>query len=653
MNAINKRKLLKQLADNGLFIFLPSWQFSPNVVDKLLDITIENGHILGGILFIHEFSDFNNIYKGCAIDDKNEQELNNYFKLIDIYMYINKLHNHSINSKTSSLLINVYNLFDDKKKSFQTLSAMIDIITKFKIEKEHLLKYLANINQYLLSSRKYYSDEVIYLSRLISELEPILNSDDLIDDLIKQDKKIAGIYDIDEERIDNIEKKLNEFDKQIQNLDNKINSLLSSSDDIEKDINEYSVKIKKELIEYKKEILNEINPSYKKNNNQKVSKENEISNYSLLNDFLLQLKNKNIRIYDSVVKANKWFYSDEVINLFGANFLLNLNYYEYSILTEFYNANGLNILKKIIDYNNSFMENFSFYLLNFSYPSNFFKCNFLSIINKISIKKFANLNTNQLCCIFELVDNNALLNKMIQILQLNPKIAFNDYYIIELLECFDAKFLANADSELQRTFEILGYDFDKLKEILEINPSFRIFVAKFDINVMNILGKEIVAFSDKKRQNTINLFNYNENCLTKLHDILTLNKYFNLYEIDNREIFAIYMTINKLSKSDVEIVKYEVRKTISIPDKLIEILSKCTPEEIIYFNNCHLFEKIISLSFIKGFDFQLFENLPFDLKRKLLAEQFISCNEWDSILFQASFNKTKEKIIKTLTKKLW
>lgn len=106
MKPISKRKLIKQLADEGMFFHLSHLSLPPNVVDKLLDISIKRGRI-NGALFIIDYFNFNHIYKICAIDENDEQDLNNFFKLIDVYFIINETYN-LINEESTELIINVY-----------------------------------------------------------------------------------------------------------------------------------------------------------------------------------------------------------------------------------------------------------------------------------------------------------------------------------------------------------------------------------------------------------------------------------------------------------------------------------------------------------------------------------------------------------------
>ncbi len=633
MTSINKLRLKKYLKEKNFGTLLSHCSFPNCVIDRLLDISIKDGSILTDSLFIDRFTTFDRIYRECSIDASNEKELNDYFKLVEIYLFITKRGHVSVD--WSSLLIsNSYNLFNDKKKTFQFLNRLIEVITKSDIDKHKLHKYVYKINEYLTESRKYYNDEVIYLSRLVSELEPILESTHLIDDLIKQDKKLAGIYDIDEERISKIEEVLNNFDKKTNTLNNKIDNLFSNIDDMEEYVDNYSAKIKKELLDCKKDILSEIkkalddsmpNSNKKpKNKKKKVKASNKISDYSEQNDFL----------------------HHEAINLLGADFSLE----EYSIFKRFYAANGTNILKKIIDNNHSFMVNFGFHL---SHIGNFLECDFLSIINNIGIAIFANLNRSQFECIFVLLDNKALLDRMIQLLKLNPTFTVDYSKIIWLLKWFDVDFLANADEKLQNTFDITSkYDYDNLNRVLEINPNFRVYVEDFDIKITEKIGIKTVAFSDEKRQKTINMFD-DKKCLNKLLQILEIDENFNLYEINfdltcecYHDLYNLCLFYHSPNHIASQICEYDFLKRID------DIIVSSSVEEIMYFNDNHLFEKIVSLLCIEEY-YKIFNTLSFEFKKKLLSFSDPFSVKLELFTLQDNLFKKKKQVTKALTKKLW
>lgn len=593
MNAINKRKLIKQLTDNGLFAILPSWSFPPNVIDKLLDISIEHGHILGA-MFIQDFFDFNNIYKSCAIDDKDEKELNNYFKLIDIYMYINKLHNQSLNNDTSSLLINVYNLFDDKKKSFQTLSSVIDIITKFKIEKEDLLKYLANINQYLLLSRKYYSDEVIYLSRIISQLENLRQSS-TIDKLIKYDEKLAGIYDIDEEKIKELETKIDELKNKFESIETNANKNMDTYKKIDGEIQQLLNDISKFKIEKTKKVFKIIELS------EKVEKQRLLK--------LVQRYNKN---FNFRTNDTSWFCKN-VIDKLGVEYVANSKYYnnQYSISIAYQN-NQIELLSQILKLNPSFII-YNSIILNKEVME-------LFGIDTIT-KKFNDREMQDL--ISRLYEKKEIIF-LKQLLDINPNFKFSDdlnWFNKDVIDIFGIEFIAkNFNIHIQyfiyQNFYYGSNSYSLLKKINDINPKFIVNPLLSELyrgNILKIQNLEYIANIDIYRTKTINYFEENYE-LSTLNDILAINPNF---------IINDYITENE--KEETRSLKRRIIDYIIVGFNPNEIIKMFENDSINYkkLYNCAVLINNTNKSEDK-FEFKFaFYEMPEEYKNQIFNLDFI------------------------------
>lgn len=628
---MNKKELLKKIKSNSNEFDLQSCSFPPNVIDKLLDILIKTRRI--DKFVIKDFQIFNKIYEGCVIDGNSEKELSAYFKLINIYIQINKNFDNAIIDTSPPLIINAYNLFDDKKKAIQFLLSIIDSINKFGINNYYDRQYyLSNINQYLLLSRKYYNDEIIYLSRVISQLVNLRQSSS-INDLIKHDKKMAGIYDVDEEKINELEAKIVELKSKLESIEESANQNIDTYNKIDEKAQTLLNSISKFQIGDTKRVF-------------KVMGLNEkIEQQRLLN--LVKKYNENFKFH---ITNTSWFCKD-VIDKLGVEYIANSQFHIQASIWRAYDNKQIDILKQILKIDNSFIVYYPIILNK-------------EIIELFGVSTIANTfnneNLQELIC--KLYEKNEI-SFLKQLLNVNPNFKFNNYlkwFNKDVIDIFGIEFIAkNFNIDIQKfiSWNFSHDSYPLLKKINDINSKFIInpLLSKLPNDIIErIQNVEYLANIDV---NKIKVIEYFDRCykMRKLNYILmtktdfTINNYITENEeeniIDEKEAI-INDIINKLHPD--EIVKMFENDSINykkLYNCIVLIANttnfKCTFKSLFYEMPEEYKDQVLSIDFIDQDDITKLDS----------SQQKIILRNLNAILRNYKIKKNIKKLIKKPGKK--
>lgn len=591
MKPISKRKLIKQLVDEGLFCHLSHLSLPPNVVDKLLDISIKRGRI-NGALFIIDYSNFNHIYKICAIDEDDEQDLNIFFKLIDVYFIINETYN-LINKESTELIINAYNLFDDKKKTFKVLLSIIEMMdqlkNQLKFDDDKLKNYLANIDQYLRSSRKYYNDEVIYLSRIMSSLF-ILRKNNSFNNLIGYDEKTAGIYNVDEDKIKELEDKISELENKLESIEENANKNIETYNKIDEKAGNLLSDISKYQIEDRKKTF-------------KISNKNKTDE----KERLLRLVRKHNINFQFHIDNENWF-CKEVIDKLGIEYIADSFHSEQHSISIAYDNDQIDTLSQILKINNSFIV-FDSIILN------------QEIIELFGIDMIANtFYTSTMQDLISTLYEKKEINFLKKLLEINPHFKFyeiTDWFNKNVIDIFGIEFIAKNFSEYTQGFIYWNFSsvsYAILKEINDINPKF----------IVDQLLPELPLVVVRYIQNAKYLANLN---IDKIKVIQYFNRFNHMYKLNNILMLDQNFTINDyIAENEEENITQKKQEIIK------NIIKNLEPNAIIKMfendsiNYKKLYNCVVLTNDVKSFQntFEsLFYEMPEEYKDQILNLDFI------------------------------
>lgn len=418
-------------------------------MQKNVNLYFEEGYQIADLLYKNNVSyiieeddlkNFYNIYEIVLTLIKNNSELSFYHNSTNKnYNYIKKINQ-------------IYHSFENKRL---ITNLLISNLINIKNEKE--LTKLTYIKDYIIKSKKYYNDEFNYSTNLYSFINRInglsfdyinhsSNAEKIIDEYLNYDKKQAGIYDIDEEKIQEIEKTTNNLFDEFKKIQEYVNTKEVNLSTIKNEIND---------------LLNDIN-SYK-SKRYKIIKTPSFENTNPL--FLTVKKyNQNFKI---ITTTTHWF-NKEVIDLFGYEFIANSSELQQKYIEEFYNRNKINLYKKIIDINPEFWMYDELFQTHFEYL-------FENFSPEIIASKFV---AREMQSFIYGLGKNKLLSLLKKIYEINPNFEIK-YFIGKFIDSnflnyINLEELANNNYDIQYTiYYFIDYDqIDKLKKILLTDSKF-------------------------------------------------------------------------------------------------------------------------------------------------------------------------------------
>lgn len=487
------------------------------------------------------------IYNKTIIDEENVESINNYLNLIKVIfknynttplVYIfSKYSEQSLDNLLNSYYI-IYSCFNNKDLAFQ----FINYLSKKTCE-EVLITDISN--KYVKKARNYYSDEVIFYITLIKLVDEITEKhmykyNNLIDEQLNFDKKQAGIYDIDEEKIKTLDHSLNIYTKKVNELINKVNNSEKSFINDENlylkrknELNSLYETIKKDLSlcnEQVKEIVLLQNDFVNTMQNYQIDSKKE-NNYIKQPISIEETKNNNkssiAKVFElnpnfNVITSDSNWFCNETVNLLGAEYIANLNDNSDQVyMKNIYDSNLLYDLKEILEINKDF---------KFLYdPKHWFTKEKLKIMDK-NIIAFSNENNQYDFAILE-IPKLKIYNELLKI---NKNFWYelflytNDFFNKENVDILGLTYLANCDKEKQEMIHFFhsNSNIKKLKRFIDINPNFTLNgLNDFSDYRIKYLTKRIIQMPEYNQ--AYYLLGENGVYIKKLINILDLEKYDN------------------------------------------------------------------------------------------------------------------------------
>lgn len=184
--------------------------FSDDLLADILIFIINNN-----LEFKSAINDANKLFELIAFNKNDEEQKNLFLKFFYQYELNPNL------PQNFQYFSHVYSLFENKK-------LLLNLYSKLSSYHEANYYVVMLIFDYIENARKYYVDETAFYSSiigLINKIEEAAFNKDRVEELIANnidvDKKIAGIYDIDENELESLPTKIGDAANRHQALENK------------------------------------------------------------------------------------------------------------------------------------------------------------------------------------------------------------------------------------------------------------------------------------------------------------------------------------------------------------------------------------------------------------------------------------------------
>lgn len=506
--------------------------YDEDILVDILTVIIENDYS-----FNEAITSSMEIYNIVVYDKNNIEQKSLFLKIFTQYL------------QNSHIFYNleyfkyIYPVFENKEFILGILSALHNQ-ELFTLTNNGVLSFKEGLFQkiydYILEARKFYVDENAFYTQVISIIIKIKNVshninevDKIISNSISMDKKIAGIYDIDEEKIDGIASKTSTMENKQNNLEEQLNYSIDhynrSFTNIGEKIDRYEVlsqSIIDELKKYKDELLSTVNSSCLNNpNSMKNDVEYESKTDSLdyieqrkidlfINNFLTNMKvyiNKEITklLNDTLVIDEK--FKEEIRKYIiiekGDLTISEINQkYLYKYYYALYN-DSLNIYEEIL--NSVGIEYIKYYYFNRSIIDKFygFKEQYMYLIrNRRYFIDAFHRYSNGIDLLISLIEENTDFIKM--------EIDFDDIEVKKIEEAvniFGIHKIAymDQDENFMNSLKLVeNENLPILKEIYDINPNFttyyELLVSKNEV----LEPKDIAFLNQQHQQRLLNLSDY-------------------------------------------------------------------------------------------------------------------------------------------------
>ncbi len=471
---------------------------------------------------------------------ETNDEINNFLNIYKLILGIDCYNLISDQYKKNCLIDNInfiYNSFENKNL-VRIIFHEIDLLLISKKDRPEIFSYL---KKYISQSRMYYSDELLYVSSINNFLNKIaycINDAIILGCIIEEqlsfDKRLAGVYDIDE-------KKIKELEEKIFELADKLGSI---EKDAEKNSNNYA------KIESKsKEILSDIEKykTVKTGNRYKIVNNEELERKNLLYKIRMRNTNFNLKTSDT-----RWL-CKEVIDKLGIKYIANSSHSQQESIDIAYKNNQLETLCQILKLNPDFI------LLS---PILLTK----EIVESFDFHLIANVFIRDVQTFVVNLFNIGEITALKEILKINPNYNLLDTYINQyiinkkVIEQFSVEYVANCSNESKHTifYFSMANELSKLVDIFKIEPNFYInetvdnksicyysniicpLIQNFDI-------KEIIDFFDVEGKNLHNFINVYEKIRwykvkTQKNDN-SINEFINVSPEDRKKVLNINTNI--------------------------------------------------------------------------------------------------------------
>lgn len=601
--------LIKDLRRNKISIF------SDDLLSDILKIAIDNNSDYNYVLKMAS-----NLYKIMLFDEKDILNRNLFLEYLSLMVSKNVNPNLIYDLYDVYGLCNIYSLFNDKKLLLGLYKSLNNI------------DKLDKINSYLLKVRKYYVDETAFYAQALNIVDILNNNeneveiDRLIKKEIEKDKQLAGIYDIDLEKVMNLIDKTLYKEEIINDKLNKVTTLLNNyfnnddkNDNVEllHEIREYIEKLEKQitllengtkdkesikLLEEKIDtLIDKINK--KESNNSSKTEIKEINN---------KLENNHLEQFIEYTLFKIRGYLDKNI----AEIKLENPDIKYKVREK--------IKENItVDKSKEFKEGISAYSISGKFD---YLCKYYWALYN---------------------DNEKLFERLINNLDNNENIKFK-YLNKEISEKFDLSTYVDLifNNELM-LFAFIEYDkIDILSAILKLNPSFKLesdYIIKNLDQIIDIFGIDIIAKNsillihslentDKEDYQLLkNAYDINNNiCISnerilRDNNIFSLEELANLTELQQQKLYSLLSDYGYIiyPKSINELYKNQIRKIVF-------------SGKTVY---CYQYKKFLDDLLFKNIDIDTYLALDYEEQESIYRNNKRKCKK---IIKQ--FNDKKEKV---------
>lgn len=273
--------------------------FNEDVLYDILKIIIDNNLEFRDAIYASQ-----QLYSIIVSDEKNLEQYKLFLSIFPMF-----IKNSSLSFKNIINFQTLYYMFENKQ-------LLINLYNRIQnVKKEDLLF------KYIIEIREYFVDEIAFYSSIMKFIDILENTwqhciiEELMEEQIENAKKMAGLYEIDEDELKYLPMKIEKLNKRQDELEEKLNKanrlvdefLLIIDENIEKDNRQ-----RKESLEEIKQYISE----FKKNN--VISKEDtKESKIDKLIEQLILFNNKSYEEKNLEIKSN--------IDTKDKNQLLNLN----------------------------------------------------------------------------------------------------------------------------------------------------------------------------------------------------------------------------------------------------------------------------------------------------------------------------------------
>lgn len=507
------------------------------------------------------------LYNVIVYDKKDKEQYELFLKFFRLSQTT------SWNNSKNEFFLKVYPMFENKK-------LVLGIFTELKNIKINDFTF---IYDYILYARRYYVDENAFYSSVLSSLYKInrgngyhlFHQDEVFKEQLEKDKQLAGIYDIDENKINNLLERFFIATSKQEKLDQSI-------EDTNKKLDELNLNFDIKLNQ-SDEMLN-----------QKIeSSKLLVENYSNKIDEILKQKDNNIN--DSLIELQN--YSKELKNMMD-EFKEKLQNYDKKIkekekstkiksktTSKILENNAVSILNKIkkqidkydkIDYDPNIDIIVKEEIMNFIAD------------RKINDSKFRLQNNEErffLLYYFSLHNNSEDIFKKL-CLEIDTDYIQLAYLDKDLIKYFDrtkyVDYIVSHNRELDYILENLK--FNQVEEILDKNPEFQITPYSLCIkNAINVFGiDEIFVKQNQNLLQSLTKYYYEDykiikkiydidpnfiihnRCILKITDVFSCKEITEFTNEQQDKIEKIYDGRYPNDDNDIEII----RKLIYYPEKI-------------------------------------------------------------------------------------
>lgn len=463
----------------------------------------------------------------------------------------------------------MYNLFSNKDTFKLVYNEFLKILQTYN-EKYHfeIKNYFYN---YIVHARKYYLDETAFLSSILNFIEDIklsLDKGNLNNEIkniknkhIEESKRIAGVYEIDEELLKKLPNYIKNLKEELNNIDSKqknINELVNPTlDTIQKEIKKLQ-NLKEQLIKKTSSINQESGQISTISNEEELLA--EYANIEL-RTIKEQINNRiNIKITDSEIDKDL---IERIIYEFKMNKEIKIHDYNKFIYYYYAKYNGTeDLYNKIIK--NVSINNLSWYWFEKDLVEKF----------KDDEDLYLDLIMNKDSLLYHYHNADAI-ELLISLLKINNEFnCTSSISVKEAVKYFTLEEIANGDEKFLNNIENTynGEYMQYFKQIYEINPDFNIYfpgillpnkvfsveqIAYFDKEEQQLLCR---CFSDDWKCNTYNIDQADEEEIEILKKIIL--------ELDEKEEKkAISRNLHRKFERDLlDTVNITLEEAISLPD---------------------------------------------------------------------------------------